>query len=270
MIEVPEAGPYRWAFASDEGFKTTVGRNTTDILEAIEPGGVDGRTHEDNAFHNVAFEEPGHCRVRHLWYSGGDKASLEWWLAGPDGDPVALFNDDARGGWKIYRDRIVPDAGSLISVTPEANARNVESGAAIEAVIARADGLDEGSVSMIADGRTVAPSVIRKGSNVIVFFQPDEAAPLTILTGTLNYSLNNGAAHSRSWQYVLEDDDCPDCPRDGGIVSVARDADGNMVIVYQGELHAGDAVDGTWEPVAGASSPHTVPVEAGARFHISR
>ena len=39
---------------------------------------------------------------------GGFGANLEWWLADLDGNPIALFNDDSRGGLKIYCDNIAP------------------------------------------------------------------------------------------------------------------------------------------------------------------
>ncbi len=61
-----------------------------------------------------------------------------------------------------------------------------------------------------------------------------------------------------------------ECPVAGGAISVARNADGTVIITYEGTLHSSDSVTGTFEPVAGATSPHTVQTSGSAQFYIAR
>ncbi len=56
----------------------------------------------------------------------------------------------------------------------------------------------------------------------------------------------------------------------GEITGISRAADGSISIEYTGTLHSSDSVDGTYAPVAGASSPFTVDAAASAGFYIAR
>ena len=56
----------------------------------------------------------------------------------------------------------------------------------------------------------------------------------------------------------------------GGSIDIASNADGSVTITYEGALHSSGAVDGTFSPVAGASSPYTTtPAPGSAMFFIA-
>lgn len=56
---------------------------------------------------------------------------------------------------------------------------------------------------------------------------------------------------------------------DGAIAGVSF-ADGSITIEYSGTLMSSDAVDGSFSPVAGATSPFTVSADGSALFYIAR
>lgn len=56
----------------------------------------------------------------------------------------------------------------------------------------------------------------------------------------------------------------------GSISGISRAADGSISIEFTGALQSSDTVDGTYAPVAGATSPFTVTVDGGAKFYIAR
>ena len=56
----------------------------------------------------------------------------------------------------------------------------------------------------------------------------------------------------------------------GAITGISRAADGSISIEYTGTLQAADAVDGSYAPVAGASSPFSVDPSGSAKFYIAR
>ena len=56
----------------------------------------------------------------------------------------------------------------------------------------------------------------------------------------------------------------------GAIEGIARAADGSVSITYTGTLQSSDSIDGTFQPVAGASSPFKVDTSGNTKFYIAR
>ncbi len=56
----------------------------------------------------------------------------------------------------------------------------------------------------------------------------------------------------------------------GEITGISRAADGTISIEFTGSLESSSSVDGTYSPVAGASSPYTVDPSGDALFYIAR
>lgn len=56
----------------------------------------------------------------------------------------------------------------------------------------------------------------------------------------------------------------------GGMVAIARSADGNITIEFTGMLESADAVSGPYSPIAGATSPFSVNVQDTAKFYRAR
>ncbi len=219
VVEIPEAGLYRFAFNSDDGFKTTAG-NTGDAFNAIllggfPDGGVGGRAAGRGAattFYNVAFEEAGFYKLRSIWYEGGGGANLEWWTADKDNDtPIALLNDDANGGLKTYRD-VPDDPASVVSVSPAVDVTDAAPHR-IQAIIRNGStSLDDGSVMLTVDGEAVTPEITTSGDNTTVTFSPQPFfKPLSEHTVELSFTHGGGTAASESWSFVVETYETMDC-----------------------------------------------------------
>ena len=61
-----------------------------------------------------------------------------------------------------------------------------------------------------------------------------------------------------------------DPPATGGAIESIALTNGSVVITFSGTLNASDTVDGTYAPVAGASSPFTVQPAVGQQFYIAQ
>ncbi len=59
-------------------------------------------------------------------------------------------------------------------------------------------------------------------------------------------------------------------PEPGEITGISRAADGTVSIEFTGTLESSPSLDGTYSPVAGASSPYTVDLSGDAMFYIAK
>ena len=249
VVEIPEAGLYRFAFNSDDGFKTTAG-NTGDAFNAIllggfPDGGVGGRVAGRGAattFYNVAFEEAGFYKLRSIWYEGGGGANLEWWTADKDnGTPIALLNDDENGGLKTYRD--IPDEPvSVVSVSPAVNVTDAEPHK-IQAIIRNGStSLDDGSVTLTVDGEAVTPEITTSGDDTTVTFSPQPFfKPLSEHTVELSFT-HDGTAETRSWDFTVDNYKSLDCAT--GTALNSGSTRGFNFVVHQGASGHGNTVKG--------------------------
>lgn len=218
IVEIPEAGFYKFAFNSDDGFRTTTGQ-TSDILKAIELGVASQGRGATTTFYNVWFEEAGFYKLRSLWYEGGGGANLEWWTAEADGAPIALLNDDANGGLNCYRDNIPEDPASVVwfdpirrgetQATPNVlpMALGVLPNAPITAVIRNGStSVDADSVSLALNGEAVTPAIDTSGDDTTVTYDPEGLASGSTNTVVLNFTHDGGTMESRSWTFTVSTD----------------------------------------------------------------
>ena len=249
VVEIPEAGLYRFAFNSDDGFKTTAG-NTGDAFNAIllggfPDGGVGGRAAGRGAattFYNVVFEEAGFYKLRSIWYEGGGGANLEWWTADKDNDtPIALLNDDENGGLKTYRD-IPDDPASVVSVSPAVDVTDAAPHR-IQAIIRNGStSLDDGSVTLTVNGEAVTPEVTTSGDDTTVTFSPQPFfKPLSEHTVELSFT-HDGTAETRSWDFTVANYKSLDCFT--GTALDSGSTRGFNFVVHQGASGHGNTVKG--------------------------
>lgn len=225
IVEIPEAGLYKFAFNSDDGFRTTAGQ-TGDILKAIELG-VDSRGRgATTTFYDVYFEEAGFYKLRSLWYEGVGGANLEWWTAEADGTPIALLNDDANGGLNCYRDNIPEDPASVVWFDPirrgatqtMPNVLPMTLGVrpttvSITAVIRNgATDLDADSVSLTLNGGAITPEIDTSDDDTTITYTSESiyAAGSTNVV-VLDFTHDGGTMESRSWTFVVTDYSTLDC-----------------------------------------------------------
>lgn len=224
IVEIPEAGFYKFAFNSDDGFRTTAGQ-TSDILKAIELGVASQGRGATTTFYNVWFEEAGFYKLRSLWYEGGGGANLEWWTAEADGTPIALLNDDANGGLNCYRDNIPEDPASVVwfdpirrgetQATPNVlpMALGVAPNAPITAVIRNGStSVDANSVSLTLNGEAVTPEIDTSGDDTTITYTSEsvyEAGSTNVVV--LDFTHDGSTMESRSWTFVVTDYSTLDC-----------------------------------------------------------
>lgn len=241
IVEIPEAGLYKFAFNSDDGFRTTAGQ-TGDILKAIELG-VDSRGRgATTTFYDVYFEEAGFYKLRSLWYERGGGANLEWWTAEADGTPIALLNDSDNGGLNCYRDNIPEDPASVVWFDPirrgetqtTPNVLPMALGVdpttvSITAVIRNgATDLDADSVSLTLNGGAVTPEIDTSGDDTTITYASESiyAAGSTNVV-VLDFTHDGGTMESRSWTFVVSNYSTLDCAR-----GVAMDSGSERGINY--------------------------------------
>lgn len=241
IVEIPEAGLYKFAFNSDDGFRTTAGQ-TGDILKAIELG-VDSRGRgATTTFYDVYFEEAGFYKLRSLWYEARGGANLEWWTAEADGTPIALLNDDENGGLNCYRDNIPEDPASVVwfdpirrgetQTTPDVlpMALGVDpTTVSITAVIRNgATDLDADSVSLTLNAGSITPEIDTSGDDTTITYTSESiyAAGSTNVV-VLDFTHDGGTMESRSWTFVVTDYSTLDCAR-----GVAMDSGSERGINY--------------------------------------
>lgn len=87
------------------------------------------------------------------------------------------------------------------------------------------------------------------GSHTVVLTAQDNATPPNTLTSTLEFTIEDGGGSQ--------------------VIGISVDTEGNLVLTWDGDgvLSVGDSVDGSFSPVEGASSPHTVVPDATQRYY---
>ena len=211
VVEVPAPGIYKFAFNSDDGFKTTAG-NATDQLDAIYLGGFDGGRGASTTTYDVGFAEAGHYLIRNIWYERGNGANLEWWLANEDGTPLALFNDDANGGWKTFQE--IPDSlFNVVAASPSPGSNNVSPTAEIEVVVQAAITPPLEAFTMTVDGAAITPTIEPGEGRFTLRYQPEGIAASGVKRNVMiSVSLPQlQFAASREWSYTTVSYKSLDC-----------------------------------------------------------
>lgn len=108
----------------------------------------------------------------------------------------------------------------------------------------------------------------------VALFNPDGAQSMVITFGYLEAT--------NDWWWAIDNvlvksvpggvtPPLPPVPGGGGSVeSVADNGDGTVTITYSGTLQGAATVTGPYAPVAGASSPYTIPAAGEGQFYIAR
>ena len=197
VVEIPSAGLYNFAFNSDDGFKTTAG-SVSDAQEAIVVSEFSGGRGASTSFGTVLFEEAGFYKMRSLWYEGGGGANLEWWTADPDGNPIALLNDDDAGGLKTYRD-IPEDPAAIIAVTPGDGTGEIPAEGTTVSISVRngSTSFDSGSATATLNGSEISVSESSSDGVVTVSADTGELAGNTEYSWEISFTAG-GVARSAS------------------------------------------------------------------------
>lgn len=107
-LEFPAAGAYVLGVSSDDGFRTTTGKNPRDVFAPILGEFVGGRGASDTLFY-IVVPSAGIFPFRTTWEQGGGGANIEWFSVLDDGTKV-LINDDATNPNAIKAYQLQPSA----------------------------------------------------------------------------------------------------------------------------------------------------------------
>lgn len=150
-----------------------------------------------------------------------------------------------------------PDSPT-VSVWPMANAVDVAPETAVE--IAIFDGsypVSQQTVTLRVNGEEVPATVTKTGGLTSVTYSPG-AGWASGIRQSLNLTFNH-PAHSYNWSFTTL----------GVVISARLDSGGKVVLAWNtGTLQSADSVDGSYQPVAGASSPYEVNLaDAPRKFY---
>jgi hypothetical protein len=202
-IELP-AGVTTMGVNSDDGFQTTAG-NPQDVFGRILLGEFDaGRGAADTIF-TVYVQEAGTYAFRTLWEEGGGGANIEWFTVKSDGTKV-LVNDTAKGGAKAYRALVGGTNPYIKAVSPPTVLRQFNQPfSTVSLVLADAsNAIDDSSIALTFDGKSVTSTNTRSGSTISVSFQPAGLQiPDQIHTATITFKTVGGAyTRTQTWSFM--------------------------------------------------------------------
>lgn len=171
-------GVYVLSFNSDDGFRTTLDRNFSEVLTSIIVGQADVGKGASDINATVYVPTAGYYPLRTVWFEGGGGASLEWSAQriAPDTTARYLINDANPAAIKAYRSRTgtAPAAVSFISPARESGNNYLPTVSVIASV---QDGSTAATgIEMLLDGAAVTAQSTKTGNTTTLTYVP--ASPL--------------------------------------------------------------------------------------------
>jgi hypothetical protein len=201
-VEFPTPGIYRLVVNSDDGFRTTAGKNPRDpsnpvLGEFNQPG---GRGPADSPF-EVYVDTAGVYPMRTIWEEGGGGAALEIFSESMDGSRHLLNDSTDANALKTYQLPASALPAYLGATTP--GSKDLVRPATIEAhLFDSGTTVTANSVSMKLNGATIPVTATKNGIDTKVVGTP--AGGLTgdtQYTVDLTYSDDTGP-HTVSWTFT--------------------------------------------------------------------
>ena len=201
-LDLP-AGLTTMGVNSDDGFRTKSGQ-PLDAFKSIQVGEFNGgRGASDTIFYFVAETAGVYC-FRTVWQEGGGGANIEWFTVKADGTKV-LVNDTANGGVPAYRATTTVLKPYVRSVSPGVSPRQLN-GVTTTIVIELVDGateqVDDASVVLSVDGKTLVTTKDRNGNVLTLTYAPDGLQiPSEAHTGGLTFKGTAGTTRNDNWVF---------------------------------------------------------------------
>lgn len=201
-IEFPAEGLYRLVVNSDDGFRTTMGKNPRDPSNPVLGFFEGGRGPADSPF-EVYIAQAGIYPMRTIWEEGGGGAALEIFSEALNGTRI-LLNDTVTdpNALKTYQLPASAMPAYLGSTTPANGETLITRPSTIEAILFDSGTtVTDGSISVKINGTAATVNATRTGIQTKVVATP--GAPLaadTDYTVELTYSDNTGP-HTVSWTF---------------------------------------------------------------------
>lgn len=198
-LELP-AGKHTLIVNSDDGFRTTAGRNANDALLGQVAGQFEGGRGAADTSYTVFVQEAGVYPFRTVWQEGGGGANIEWKSLKADGTKV-LINDTANGGIKAYRATTTSLPAFVKAVSPAPGQAMLGQPAKVEAVLTDAGTqIDAGSVAMKINGATVTATANKASGDTTVSHTTSGLQPSTDYNVELTFTAG-GTARTVNWTF---------------------------------------------------------------------
>lgn len=171
FLELP-AGLTTMVVASDDGFRTTVGKPAQDALKSLIAGQFEGGRGVAPTTFYLDVPEAGVYPFRLVHENGNGTANVEWYTVKPDGSNV-LVNDVANGGIRAYRatTTAMPAYVKYINPTPVPRQLNLPSSTLTVVLADGSTPLDDASIQLKIDGAVVGTKT-RSGNLVTLNYTP--------------------------------------------------------------------------------------------------
>lgn len=205
-LEFDQPGVYTLIFNSDDGFRTTFGRNPREQITSIIASQFDaGRGATDTPV-TLVVPTAGFYPVRSVWFEGGGGANLEWVVI-RDGKPRALINDGTANSVRAFRASSAAVPPAVTYAYPARETGNPYAGdlpITLEITDGSAATVTQGSIVMKLNDATVTPTISKAGSVTTIRY----TQPSIFVSGTTNkidlaFSDSGGGTYAGTYSYVV-------------------------------------------------------------------
>lgn len=201
-LDLP-AGLVTMGVNSDDGFRTKSGQ-PLDAFQAVQLGEYSGGRGASDTLFTFLVPEAGVYPFRTVYEEGGGDANIEWFTLKDDGTKV-LVNDVSNGGVPAYRAATGGFKPFVRSVTPSPAPRQlngVSSVLSVQLADGNVEKIDEASVQLKLDGKTLTLAKERNGDVVSFTYEPDGLQiPSEAHTAELSFKGTAGTTRKETWSF---------------------------------------------------------------------
>jgi len=201
-LQFPTAGVYTLTFNSDDGFRTTVGANGSEVLSSLVVAQADSSKGASDVNATVYVPAAGFYPFRSVWFEGGGGASMEWSAQRVAPSPTAryLINDANPAAVKAFRTTSASLPAAVTFIHPFRNSGNNYLGTVplVANIVSGATPVNQSSITLLFDGAPVAATKTPTGNTTAVSFDPPGNIPsgshtvvLRFTAGTQTYDATN-------------------------------------------------------------------------------
>ena len=204
VLEFNEAGVYTLIFNSDDGFRTTFGKNSREQIAGVIASQFDGGRGASDTAVTLVVPTAGFYPVRSVWFEGGGGANLEWVVI-RDGKPRALVNDGTPNSVRAFRSSTAAVPPGVVFAYPARGTGNPYL-ADLPITLDIADGsaatVNQGSIVLKVNDTTVTPTISKAGSITTVRYSaPGPFASGATNTVSLAFADSTGGSYTGSYTY---------------------------------------------------------------------
>lgn len=203
-LEFNEPGVYTLIFNSDDGFRTTFGKNSREQLNSVIVSQFDGGRGASDTAVTLVIPTAGVYPVRSVWFEGGGGANLEWVVI-RDGKPRALINDGTANSIRAFRSASAAVPSGVVFVNPgrdTGNPYSADGPIVIDIADASNGAVNDASIVMKVNNVTVTPVLANNGPITTLTYTAPAAFPSNTTNKVdVSFTDASGASYAGSYTY---------------------------------------------------------------------